>query len=284
MNQRTRLVAGSTLVACLLATSVAAVYYRYRMTVLRELHAAEEQELSTLRAQTRDASVPEPGAGPINAAPATADANGGGTDELLREQIRELEVRVRAKDEVVASLRQQLTNAPPQRAERPRDRRAWLEDMKQNDPQGYEEFLQQREERRQRLKDTLARKSAFFLGRDTSALTEDEQEQYSYMLNLLDETWQASETSQDDNLPWEERRQARHTVFRNARELAPMLEAEREVELYNLGRSVGYSEDEADEFTAYVQELIELTTMNSMFENMFRGRGGGGSPSAQDRP
>ncbi len=270
-RERVLITAGCLLVAGCVGSTAVAVYLRHRLVMAEELQATAQQDLARLAANRSAPHPSEPAelrtTDPVVSAPVAGDAVGDEETTLLRERAVLLEAALHEKDQMLLASQRAQTNDRPSRADRPPDRRRWLDDLKNNDPQAYEEFLARREESRRRMNESLARKSAFFLNRDTSTLSEEEQAAYGNMLTLLDETWRAAEQLQAD-LPREERRELRRTLFRNVRELSPMLEAERDVELYNLGRTAGYTEEEAGAFADYVSELIDLTSLDGIFRNM----------------
>lgn len=265
-----------------------AVRYRGRLKDTRQELQATEEEVRELRSELVMAkanrrgpasvplfSVPEP---PQRAASSGAAA----TNDLLRleQQVRALEDELREKEQHIASL-QQATNRPPREARRPRDRGAWMEELKEGDPERYEEIVTRREEMRNRVKDAFARKSAHFLERDTSTMGEDEQEAHVAMVQLLEETWQIAEQLQADP-PRDERWALRREMGEKMSLLGPMLEEERDREFYRLGIESGYDDDEATAFVDYLNEVLDITSMRSLFRGM-GGRGGPRGPRDRDR-
>ena len=99
--------------------------------------------------------------------------------------------------------------------------------------------------------------------------------EYERMLGLLDETWRLSEQMQSD-LSWEERRPLMQTLRENMDELGPMMEAERDRTFCEIGRDFGYTESEAQDFADYLNGIIDVTSMRSLFGGMHGGPGGGG--------
>ncbi len=192
----------------------------------------------------------------------------------------DLEARIREKDAIIAQLRQAATNEPSERRrDRPwEDRTEWLERLKTEEPERYAELMERREKARRDVQNAFARKAAFFLGRNTEGMTDDQNAEYNRMLTLLEDTWTLSERIQNDELPREERREVMHALRDNTRELAPLLENERTVEFMALGYEMGYGDAEAADFAAYVNEIIDITSMRSVFQGMWAGRGFGTSP------
>jgi len=189
----------------------------------------------------------------------------------LHDRVAELEAIIVAKDGVIQMLGQQATKATPA-AFVPPGERDRLESVKETDPERYKEMQERREEGRRHMRDSLARTSAHVLERDTSEMTETEREEYGLMVQLLEETWQLAEQMETD-LPREQRREIRHALRDNMRELDPLLQAERDRVFREVGAAVGYPEDEAGAFADYLNEVVDMTSLNWL-----RRAGGPGGP------
>lgn len=207
--------------------------------------------------------------------------------EVWRERIRRLQAQIDEKDRLIAALQQKPAEAAPQPGgvapanrtadqRRPwRDRSAWLEELKQTDPRRYEEIQTRRQEARQKTQRSIAEQATYYLDRDTSKMDETELADYDKLLGLLDETWRLAEQMQSD-LPWEERRPLMRTLHENMQELTPLMESERDQAFYEVGLGFGYSESEAQEFTDYLNSVIEVTSMRTLMDSMHGGGRGGG--------
>ncbi|MBU0678295.1 MAG: hypothetical protein KJ626_09250 [Verrucomicrobia bacterium] len=188
----------------------------------------------------------------------------------LRDQILELEHVISERDASIDSLRASQTNITLVSTNRWESRRDWLDRIKEEDPERYQEILKQREESRQRMREGFAKKAAHFLDRDKSSMSEDEAAEYQHMLTLLDRTWSLAEQLRGD-IPREDRRPLMHEMRDNIVELTPMLDAQRDREFYEIGLDFGYAEDEAVQFVEYLNGIVDVTSMRSFFENMHRG-------------
>jgi len=197
----------------------------------------------------------------------TADAAFSRERARLESRVQELEAAMAEKNAILGGLyRTQTNHAEPTPAPW-RDRGAWLEDLKRDDPERYQEIVRRREEARQRVNDAFARKAAHFLENDTSGMTEEERRQHEHMLHLLDETWKLADHLRTDP-PREERREVMRTMRENMVELQPMLDAERDKEFYRLGLDMGYAEGDALAFVDYLNEVLEVTSMRPVWEAM----------------
>ncbi len=258
----------------LLGISILAVHSNRSADRLAKEAAAAQAEADALRQklQGMDGNLPAPSSGM--------------DDDIWRARVGKLKAQLAEKDRLIASLQKSSgtviaptdnTSTNPVKEERRpwRDRGAWLEQIKESDPKRYEEIQERRKEARENMQRSIAEQADYYLGRDTSTMEEDEFEEYEEMLILLDETWRMAELMQSD-LPWEERRPIRRTMRDNMEQLAPLMDTERDNEFYQIGLDFGYTTSEAAEFTEYLNGVIEVTSMRSLYEGMYSGRRGGG--------
>jgi len=196
----------------------------------------------------------------------------------LQTRITELERQLAGKEVLIASLRQTPSSRPvvsPIKAPDP----AVVYSRMTNDVARRAEYEKRRDEFQQKLQNSFAKKANFLLNRDTSKMAEEEKKQYEQMVGLLDETWKASAQMQA-NLPPEQRHEAMHTVRDNLKALNPLLATERTREFYDLGVSLVYNEAEAAQFVSYIADVIDVTSVNTLFPDMHGRsgpRGGGGT-------
>lgn len=202
---------------------------------------------------------------------------------VVAAQAAELEV-LRTATSVVASANTILADVAPTNA--PVERRSWMEDLQASDPERYKEILERREQARQEARYDIAKKAAHFLQRTPSNVSEEEEAQYTYMMELLSDSLKLTEQL-DAGLPGDERREISHSLRENMRELSPLLEGERGKEFYKVGKDLGYSDADAEAFASYLTEVVDLTSVNSIFRSAMRGMGGwgggGGGPPPGDR-
>ncbi len=155
------------------------------------------------------------------------------------------------------------------------DRQDWLATMRENEPERYQEIMTRREEARKTTEYELAKRAAYFIHREDHTWTEEQAGQYKRMMELLEESLALTEQLEDD-LPEEKRREIAWSIRRNMRELSPLLEIERDAELYRIGKEIGYSDDDAAAFVLYLRDVIDITSVGTIFRNSMRAMGGGG--------
>lgn len=195
--------------------------------------------------------------------------------EALRARIQELEGWVHERDEVIRSLQAQQAAPPPAPPPQPEGPRNWMEDLRQNDPERYQQFLQSRQEARQRLQDSLVEKSEFLFGRDLASLPPEEQQRYQLMSQLLEETWSLSQAMDTEGLDRDQRREIRSQLMDKLQQLGPLMEAERDQELLALAKASGYNGEQAVQFVQYINEVNDLTSLRPIYQNLWGGRGRG---------
>jgi hypothetical protein len=149
----------------------------------------------------------------------------------------------------------------------------WLENMRTNNPQLYEEIQQRRKDMQQHAETAWDQATDYFINRDTSKMTDPEIEGYNRMMTLLEETRALTRQLQvQAGLPQDDRRQIMSNVRSNMVELVPLLENERNKEYYDLAIAKGYSEADANALVTYIDRITSNTSIRTIFPDM---RGGG---------
>lgn len=164
----------------------------------------------------------------------------------------------------------------------PEDRRGsprwggdWLAGVRTNDPARYEAMQKRREKARQQADNAYAGATNYFLYRDTQNMSDSDKEEFLRMLTLLQETRTMIQQMQA-GLPPEDRRTAMSTVRSNIVELTPLLNSERDQEMFDLAVSMGHSETEADRMVAYIKQIASNTSLRVIFPDLpHRGRSEG---------
>lgn len=290
MQNQTKIFIVAIVLAAFLAAAIgAAAYFR---VIAEELRHDNETALVKLRTLERKLEELQIASGESTSVAITTPRGRGAsaTDQeqlaTLQTRVAELEGALLERDRVIASLQSSSTNRVSRGFGQPggqgRERGSWLEDLRRTDPQRYEEITKAREEIRQRVSEGFAKKATHFLTQDVKNMNEEQKAQYERLIQLLNESWALTERLQAD-LPSEERRNIYGTLWQNMAELGPLLEAERQREFMDLALRVGYKPDEAQEFVAYVNQILDATSLLSLFPGMrggpfgfgFRGEGRG---------
>jgi hypothetical protein len=165
--------------------------------------------------------------------------------------------------------------APTQ--EEPEQRRESFEErmarMKEEDPEGYAERIQRREERQQAMRYNLAERTATFMDLDTTHMTEEERATHELLIDKMATIWALTEQFQNPEQAPD--REAMSKLFNAIRETRPLMEQERTTMFKQLGTDLGYEGDEAQVFAEHVEDIIAATTLQ-MPRGGRGGRGGGG--------
>jgi chromosome segregation ATPase len=137
---------------------------------------------------------------------------------------------------------------------------AWMERLKEEDPERHKEIQDRIANFNKRLKDANMEQSEFFASLDTEAMTEEQLESHNKLVELqakLDEINDlmagAPENGEDVNA-------LRMDMFMTMREMRPLYESEREVALQDLGQDIGYNQEESKEFANYVDYVYDMTS------------------------
>lgn len=180
------------------------------------------------------------------------------------ERIRTLEADLEKKDVIIFLLQQAQTNQPAESMRRPPRSQAWMEDMKQNNPEQYAALTNRRAQVRQDVQTAFADRMDYLNNIDPAGMSADEQARHQRMTELINETWRIAEQLQSET-PTSDRREYMQTMRQNMRELEPLLTAERSREFHALGLQLGYQGTDANAFEDYINRVIDLTSMGSLF-------------------
>lgn len=270
----------------LLATSGAAVYYRNLAAGLDgKLRALQDARVAVPSADRvvdgggeqepgRAAGMPQSG-GLDGAKPDSAAKNAGiGTD-------------LPSGPPAAPAVDNRLAGRRPGDQSTPWRRSAdWMAFFKTNDPVRYEAFQQRRREAQARMENAYAGATNWFMDRDTWNMSETDLEDYNRMMTLLEDT-RALSLQLQSGVPREDRWQTMFAVRSNLVALAPLLENEKNRELYDLCVTMGQERKNAELMVGYINQVISNTALHTIFPPMPMGGGGGHmggrSPGREDR-
>ena len=191
-------------------------------------------------------------------------------------QISALLEKLADKEQELETLRSATNRVERTRRDRPEriDWEARIEQMKEENPEQYAAMEARRQEIQNHIQSAFAERASILLNHTPANMTDKEAARRDLMFQTLEETWTLTEQMTSGELTAEERRTAFQTLRENAATLQPLLEEERDRQLYDLGLSSGYSESAAAEFVDYINDTLEATSMGGIG----RGRGFGGGP------
>jgi hypothetical protein len=136
-----------------------------------------------------------------------------------------------------------------------------LEQMRAEDPELYEKFIEKTENRQQKLKYHLAERTALFVDLDTSQMTDRERESHDRLVERMTEIWELmgrmKHPSESDN------RELLREMTGRMRRIEPLLRKERNTMIRLMAHDLGYDKQGAREFTERIQSIHEYTTLNS---------------------
>jgi len=198
------------------------------------------------------------------------------------EELNALRDQLEEKDKQLTDLNAQLELARTdrkslaERDERNRLRREdWsrrsterMEQLKEEEPERYKEMQDRQTARREHMKSTLARQSAFVVNIDASRMTEEQVENHEKLMELLAANWEYTQVIESTDASSEEQQEARRGLMRNAWVMNGLLDSERDVALTDLAISLGYDEEESSEFVQTIEYINDMTSLRTYFRGM----------------
>lgn len=256
MNKNTSLIIVSASVLIALVSLVSA-------TSISSKNKAAKAEILDLQEQIvrMEASIPDASPEPeIVYMTSTGDTN----------EVTALKTQLAEKDALLENM-QSRTNRPPRQRESWEDR---IAKMKEEDPEGYAEMVQKRQERQEEMRYNLAERTATFMDLDTSQMTPDELANHELLVTKMARVWELTDAFQDPEASPD--RETMREMFTTINEARPLMDQEREVMFKQLASDIGYTGDDSAAFSEHIEQIIEATTIQ-MPRGGGRTGGGGGN-------
>ncbi len=199
-----------------------------------------------------------------------AEAGQADTLATLRARIQELEAQQVAVAEDAEGLAEETESAPQQRRNGFESMRERLEQMKRDDPEGYNRMLQRRQQFLQHQAREAQTKIDFLASIDTAGMSRKARENHEALQVLIAQREELMVSVSAEDLSEEDRRAQFLTLRETDREIRERNELERETLLHSMAEALsGGSSAEANEIVDTITEIYEATS------NEFRpGRGG----------
>lgn len=190
----------------------------------------------------------------------------------LREREADLQARLTdnaTEEQPEEPVEQAEQPEPPRREGPPRnpaDMMARLEQLRESDPERYEQIMQWRENMIQQMQD----RENYFASVDTRLLTREQRAVHEEFLQKLGEFNELRERMESGEGSFQEMRDA-------GRHLNELRETERDILLQAAGRSAGYNREDSAKFAETIKQIYQSTEIP-------RGGGGfGGGPGGGRR-
>jgi len=145
----------------------------------------------------------------------------------------------------------------------------WMAAFQTNDPVRYEAFQKRRQEAKERAETAYAQATNYFMFRDTQNMTDADMEEYTRMLTLLEQT-RAMTQHMQSGLPPEERRPTMSAIRSNLVALTPLLNNERDQEIFDLAVTMGHTSADAESIVTYVNQISSNTSLRVIFPDLPR--------------
>ena len=191
-----------------------------------------------------------------------ADKGEAATVKALRHRITELERLLAEKDgksEIAISnaVAEAVKNRPP---EPPRQNwRERMEEMKKNDPERYTQMTNRFAQWRRSRAEQARNKIDFLSSIDVSHMNAGAKKTHAELQELVASREEIEAQLQDENLSDEDRGKLMRQLWESHRELQRLNGEERRNLIGETARSLGFEGEDAKEFSATIQDVIEAT-------------------------
>jgi hypothetical protein len=183
--------------------------------------------------------------------------------EKLKTQLAEQETKLKInKTETVVKAQ---TKPPPS----PRRANFSLRDLKENDPERYQQIMEYYNKMNARMSKGVADKMVFFNDLDTSDMTDKELDNHRKLLEKLAKMHEATEKAGMNNNA-EDIQSTMREQWKNYREISKLMTKERDYLIMDAGKKMGFNHEEAGLLKDYVKNAYEITSGG---RSMFRGGG-----------
>ena len=195
---------------------------------------------------------------------AVADRGEEATVRALRRRVAELERALASRTPPHADA---VSNAAVAAAERPpsppKEQKApWrerMEELKRNDPERYVQLTNRFAQKRQVLAERARSRIDFLSSIDTSGMSGEAKRTHAALQELIAKREEIEQQLRDPNLPDEDRKEVMRELWTSQRELGRLNAEERRNLLEATATSLGFEGNDAQEFTATIQAVIEAT-------------------------
>ncbi|OGV72605.1 MAG: hypothetical protein A3K19_12455 [Lentisphaerae bacterium RIFOXYB12_FULL_65_16] len=266
----TPVVAIVILAAALIAATVTAAQYR------RAARDATD-ELSRERTRLRESpepttAAPEKAMKPAPVEKPAVTASGTSTPAShqieLQEKVSDLQELLKVKDRMIAELQASPRGPrgdmrrPQNGAGGPADFRNFMENLKQRDPQRYQEMQDRIKASQERMATGLTKQQEFLSQLDTAAMTPDQATNHQKLIELMNQNQEILDAINLDPEA-EDVGDLRRQLFDNNRQVHDLMDTERTVALQDLAQRLGYTPQTAGQFVDYVKNVFEVTSAPS---------------------
>ena len=252
------------LAGAFLFTSTLASHFHLRYRRLTESYALLRSDLTdSLAAQHKLQQKIARARARQTGAPLDAHAH----EAALQKKLERVYAEVVEKNRMITELRKAEEGVKKQDRP-PRDRRNRgmdrLEELKKSDPERYKQIRERMQSFTRRMGTAIADQEAFLTKMDLAGMSSEQAENHDHVLELLQITRELTSKINEDP-DGEDVPELRRELFTNMKALGGVLETEREMALQEMGRSLGYAEEEARQFSDYVKYVYDMTSMRSLW-------------------
>jgi len=145
--------------------------------------------------------------------------------------------------------------------------------LRESDPQRYAEIRERMRNLNERMNSAMGHQQEFLSALATDQMSEDQAASHEAFLELLArnrEILGLMEVNPETENAGELRRELRE----NMRQVGELLGVEREIALQAMARDLGYEGEAIPQFQQYVESILDMTSVRSLWSGR-SGRGGG---------
>ena len=229
--------------------------------------------------------APAPAKDEAAAAPArrgrVADDGDRASLAALRKRVAELERLLAEKGVSMSNVVAEVARIVPEGRDR-RNPRAWLENLRKNDPERYAQMTNNFARWRRGRAERARSKIEFLSSIDTSRMSEKAQRTHADLQELIARREELEDRIHKEGISDEEREQLMQELRQTHGEMMRLNGEERSNLIAETARSLGFEGDDVKDIAATIQEVIDVTS--SGFGPRGGGRGGQPPPPPPGQP
>ena len=176
--------------------------------------------------------------------------------------------KIAKKKEAPADLLVASTTPKKAKSDKPKKRNdsfmSYLKRMKKEDPKQYEKRMKRRKDFQERVKYTVADRTAAFMDLDTSKMTPEELAVHNQLIDRMGTTMEMIQQMDD---PEKFDRKVMGKMFREVRAIRPLMKKERTTMLKIMSDDMGLEGESAKQFVEQVNGIISTTSTQMPFHD-----------------
>jgi len=195
--------------------------------------------------------------------------------EELKKKITDLQTRLKAKENVINDLDGNKQNR--HQMARNWSGRNWLQNLREKNPERYQKMMDSYRKMNERMGSGINDRLAFLKELDTTGMSEEALKNHNELLAKLEALQELSEKI--NNAEEDEIQKLTMQRMREMGQCYQLFQTERDAALLDIGKKMGFNNEEAGVIRDCVKRAYDMTSPHSMFRS--RGRRGIRSDSSK---